>query len=64
MTLFFVWNMNPFHVGLILMEVLMFDHIITDLLFEPPKALFFPVGNDGCGMSECGKGRVGVGESW
>ena len=26
------------------------------------KALFFSVGNEGCGMSECGKGGEGVGE--
>ena len=28
------------------------------------KALFFSVGNLGCGMGECGKGGEGVGESW
>ena len=28
------------------------------------KALFFSVGNLGCGMGECGKRGEGVGESW
>ena len=28
------------------------------------NALFFSVGNLGCGMGECGKGGEGMGESW